>query len=67
MNSNLCRHVRLAGCVAIWVGLFLSNWKVMLLGNLVLAVAYMWSIAKIEKYLESITEVKEDASNNERS
>lgn len=64
INFNLCRHARLAGCVTIWVGLFLKNWTVMLLGNLVLAVAYMWSIAKIERYLESITEVKEDARDN---
>lgn len=52
MNFNLCRHGRLAGCVAILVGLWLNHWVLMLVGNLIIALFYMWSINKIEGYLE---------------
>lgn len=65
MNFNLPRHMRLAGCVAIWVGLLLHNWIVILLGNLIMVCGYMWTIAKVESWIESQNkEEKEDASNS---
>lgn len=64
MNFNLIRHIRLASCVAIWVGALLHNWGVILLGVSVMTFGYMRSIDKIERYLESQTEEKEHARDN---
>jgi len=49
---NLLRHLRLAGCVAVFIGLFLSNWTLIICGNLVIVTGYMLSITKIERYIE---------------
>lgn len=52
MNFNFQRHIRLAGTVAIFAGLFLHNWNVVLLGWTVVAAGYMAAISKIERYIE---------------
>lgn len=66
MNFNLQRHTRLAGTVAIFVGLYLHNWSVVLLGNLVTVIGYMITIAKVEQYIEEQTKEKDNASSEER-
>lgn len=53
MNFTLQRHTRIAGSLAIFVGLYLHNWSVVLLGNVIIAVGYMWSAAKIEQFIEA--------------
>lgn len=52
MNFNIERHLRIAGSVTILVGLYFSNWIVMILGNFVIVVGYMMSVNKIERALE---------------
>lgn len=52
MNFNFQRHIRIAGTVAIFTGLYLHNWSVVLLGNVIVAVGYMWTVAKLELYIE---------------
>lgn len=58
MNFNICRHLRLAGSVAVMVGFALTNWTIVLLGNLVIIVGYMMSIGKIEQFIEKGTDCK---------
>ena len=58
MNFNICRHIRVAGSLTIFVGFYLSNWTVVLLGNVVVAVGYMLSIAKIERAFEKLNDLK---------
>lgn len=61
---TISRHIRLAGCVSIFVGLYLHSWGLILSGNLAIATAYMLSIAKIERYIEE--KEKHNAVHSER-
>lgn len=63
MNFSFQRHTRIAGSVAVLVGFLLHNWSVILFGNLIIAIGYMWSVAKIENHLEK---EEDDASGEER-
>lgn len=63
MNFSFQRHTRIAGSVAVLVGFLLHNWSVILFGNLIIALGYMWSVAKIENHLEK---EEDDASGEER-
>ena len=58
MSFNLMRHIRIAGSVIILAGLFLSNWTLILLGNVVMAIGYMLSINKLEQYIEKVSRIK---------
>jgi len=60
MNFNLLRHCRIAGVVVIFVGLYLKNTSIMILGNLLIVFSYMYSIAKMERYLEILDEKNDD-------
>lgn len=64
MDFNLQRHLRLAGVVAQFVGLFLHNWYVVLIGWTIVAVGYMWTITKIELYIESQQLKQEEEDEN---
>ncbi len=59
MNFNLCRHVRLAGSVLVFVGLYCHNFTVIIIANLIIVTGYMWSINKIERALEEKESEKE--------
>lgn len=52
MSFNLQRHCRLAGCVALLIGFYVHNWTLIALGNLIIAAGYMWTIAKMEIWIE---------------
>jgi len=52
MNFNLQRHTRLAGTIAVFVGLYLKNWSIVLLGWTVVAIGYMITISKLERFIE---------------
>lgn len=60
MDFNLQRHCRVAGVVVIFVGLYLHNWPVIILGDLAVVFGFMWTISKVERYIE----VKEKANEN---
>lgn len=61
---KLQRHLRLAGCVGIWAGLFLHNFYLIVFANLAVITGYMWSIATIERTLEE--KEKTNAVHSER-
>lgn len=66
MDFNLQRHTRLAGCVALFVGLYLTNWSLIAFGNIVIVAGYMWTVAKVEIFIENLSkkvEDEDDASN----
>ncbi len=58
MNFNINRHIRLAGSVTVLVGFYLSNWTVVLLGNVVVAIGYMLSVVKMERAFEKLNDIK---------
>lgn len=64
MSFNFQRHMRIAGTVVVFVGLYFHNWTLIIVGNLLTILGYMHSIAKIEKYVEDQyalhTEKRED-------
>jgi len=65
MSFNLQRHCRLAGCVALFIGLYLHNWALVLFGNLIVAAGYMWTIAKVEIWIEQfIRKLQEEEDRN---
>ena len=53
MNFNFQRHMRLAGVVVTVVGFFMNSFPVMIVGNVIVAIGYMASVAKIELYIEA--------------
>lgn len=65
MNFNLCRHIRIAGSITIMVGAALSNWTVIVLGNVAVCISYMVSIAKIEQIIERGTDCKIETEDKE--
>lgn len=52
MNFSLQRHARIAGSVAVVVGVWIANWPVVLFGWTIVAVSYMIAVSKIESYIE---------------
>lgn len=61
MNFNFQRHVRIAGCVALFIGVYLNNWSLVLFGNIVVLAGYMWTVAKVELFIEGLDKKIEDA------
>lgn len=60
MNFNFQRHVRTAGAVVTIIGVFLTNVPLMIFGNLIMLFGYLFTIQKIETYLEAQSEPKEE-------
>lgn len=60
MNFNLQRQCRLAGCVALFVGLYLKNWSLIAFGNVIMFAGYMWTVAKVELFIENLDKKLED-------
>lgn len=53
MNFSFQRHIRLAGVVVTFVGFFTKSFPLMLVGNVIVAVGYMVSVTKVERYIEA--------------
>ena len=64
MSFNICRHLRIAGSLTVFVGFYLSNWTVVILGNVVIAFGYMMSIHKMEKMFEKVNDAKIEVEDN---
>lgn len=60
MDFSLQRHIRMAGSVASIVGVFISNWTLVLFGWTIVAIGYMIAHSKIEAYIESQTKPKKE-------
>lgn len=60
MQFRLENQMRLASAVVSLVGMFAGNLPLVLVANLLLAVSYMLSVAKMEKYFQNLEKPKED-------
>lgn len=61
MKLPLFRHIRLAGVVVLWVGVFVKSWNLFGLGLLLFVGTYLYTIAKLEeKFLFPKEEDKDD-------
>lgn len=62
---DFCRQIRLASVVVQLTGVIFHNMTLMLIGLMIMAITYQWSIDKIEKHFDK--KEKEDALRREES
>lgn len=60
MNFSFQRHARLAGCVVLFIGLYFKNWSLIGIGNVIIFAGYMWTVSKVEIFIENLDKKLED-------
>ena len=66
MDFNFIRQIRWAGIIVQFIGLYFTNWYLIIFGTIGFFASYMLSVQKMEDYYTEINRIL-DAKENEQT